>query len=487
MKQLVHTVLFLLLLLLSTIGWSQPTGSSNIQFTSTSGEAVTNFREGLKFADLSEAKKARTYFEKAVGLDPKLAVGYTYLALVSVTPQEFTANLNKAKENLGNANDWEKLFYQIAETYLNNDVEKRLSAAKQMVSQFPTLGRSYTTLGQAYADGGDYDKARSSYMKAVEIEPSWPGGFNVISSSFLFEEPKDFKKAELYANKLVSLMPTSGAYILLGDTYRAQNNLQKADAAYAMAVEADKEAPEAYYKRGHVLSFAGEYDKARELYRKAAALDATPTFAMENVAATYLHQNAPDKAINFLTNELKTGSGISDAQKADAAKYNYLTDIITIAYHTNKGQLTQTMLPQLETLSNELGQSFKDADAQATEKSYLLSWKVLAALANNKVEEANARAVEMKTALANIHNPRKLETYEFVMGQIAYRQKEYKKAIGYFMMANKQDIYNQYWLAKAYEADGQSDMAKKLYAQIAVYNFNSIGYALVRTEAKKKS
>jgi tetratricopeptide (TPR) repeat protein len=97
-----------------------------------------------------------------------------------------------------------------------------------------------------------------------------------------------------------------------------------------------------------------------------------------------------------------------------------------------------------------------------------------------------AKAEEMKTTLEPIQNPRKLEGYESLVGYINYQQKDYKGAVDHFEKTNMQDMYNKYWLAKAYEAAGKKDKATALYKEIANYNFNNIGYALVRNEVKKK-
>ena len=45
----------------------------------------------------------------------------------------------------------------------------------------------------------------------------------------------------------------------------------------------------------------------------------------------------------------------------------------------------------------------------------------------------------------------------------------------------------QYLLARSHEEAGHADVAKELYGEIANYNFNSVGFALVRQEATEKS
>ncbi len=66
------------------------------------------------------------------------------------------------------------------------------------------------------------------------------------------------------------------------------------------------------------------------------------------------------------------------------------------------------------------------------------------------------------------------------------KQKNYADAVSHFQKADPVPIYNKYMLAKANEAAGNKDKATSLYKEVAAYNFNDVGNALVRSEVKKK-
>ena len=72
------------------------------------------------------------------------------------------------------------------------------------------------------------------------------------------------------------------------------------------------------------------------------------------------------------------------------------------------------------------------------------------------------------------------------MGYICMKEKKYADAVSHFEKANPNDIYNKYWLAMANEAAGNKDKAMSLFKEVAAYNFNDVGNALVRNEVKKK-
>ncbi|HEU4632371.1 MAG TPA: hypothetical protein VFS22_00210, partial [Flavisolibacter sp.] len=125
-------------------------------------------------------------------------------------------------------------------------------------------------------------------------------------------------------------------------------------------------------------------------------------------------------------------------------------------------------------------------EAKRSLKADQLYWKGILKTMSNDFMDAATKANEMKTVLEPIQNPRKLEGYEELMGHISYQQKDYKTAIDHFEKTNMQNVYDKYWLAKAYEAAGKEEKAAAIYKELANYNFNNVGYALVRNEVKKK-
>jgi len=485
MKRIFHTLLLVLPAL--TVGTYANTQekASGLLFTTSSNEAKSYFSQGLKYNDLGDSRKAREAFQKTIEQDPKLAVAYIYSAVNAVTPQEFARNLKKAKENLSTASDWEKLFYDFTESFLTDDVNKRLASAQKMVAMYPDMARSYVYLGEAYGNRKEFAQARQNYQKAISADPTWPMGYIALANSYLFEEPRDFKKAEESANKLITLAPTASSYILLGDAYRAQNNLQKARDSYSKAVEIDAESPTALYKRGHANTYLGDYDNARSDYEQAGKLDIIPAFAKQYVAFTYLYQDDPKKALEVLMDEAEQTNKAGD-DKATTAKFELLNIAAQIAFHINDAQSLQSIAESMAPLSEEIGNSLGTEEAKLNQKANLLYWKGVLKTMNNDLMNAMAKANEMKNVLEPIQNPNKLEGYEELMGYISYQQKDYKTAIEHFEKTNMQNVYDKYWLAKAYEAAGKKEKASAIYKELANYNFNNIGYALVRNEVQKK-
>ena len=110
MKKIVYVLLAIVLIFCTFNGtYAQKDKNKGLMFTTSSNEALSFFKDGLKYYDLGENTKAREYLQKAIKQDPSFAIAYIHLASLSASPQEFVYNLDKAKENLSGANEWEKL------------------------------------------------------------------------------------------------------------------------------------------------------------------------------------------------------------------------------------------------------------------------------------------------------------------------------------------------------------------------------------------
>ena len=76
-----------------------------------------------------------------------------------------------------------------------------------------------------------------------------------------------------------------------------------------------------------------------------------------------------------------------------------------------------------------------------------------------------------------------MENYHDLMGLIHLEQGDYDKAVEHYRQANLTIMYTKYHLAKALDGAGNKTEAQKLFNEVGAWNFNSVGYALVRKDA----
>ncbi len=93
---------------------------------------------------------------------------------------------------------------------------------------------------------------------------------------------------------------------------------------------------------------------------------------------------------------------------------------------------------------------------------------------------ATKLAKQTSDLVAGENNPRKMEPVHELLGLIALRQKNYKKAVTELRLADQTQLHNKSLLAQALEATNAKDEAKKLYQEVAVNNFNTVDFALLR-------
>jgi tetratricopeptide (TPR) repeat protein len=472
--------------LLSSLPTSAQKSFEPVFSKTSSPQAEALFKQALQMADQGDERQARKLFQQALEKDANYTSARLYFTNTSRSAKEFVDNLAKAKTLVDAGSEWDKQYYALLQTFLTDDQNSRLAIAQKMVAAYPQSWRAQLELSNAYAARSDIKNERDALNKAITLAANSAAPSIALANSYLFEEPRDFTLAQQLAEKAVQKAPASAsAEILLGDVFRAQKNLEKARDAYSGAILLQRDDPAPYYKRGHANTYLGQFEDARKDYTEGGKYDDLPGFAVQNIAYTYLYDNDAKKAYDALLDEELKLDGAKDPI-SNQAKINLLSSSAYIAYHTNNTDAIQNAIAKMEPLIMQIGEDIGTQEAKLGQKANVLYWKAVAEAMRGNFDAANQTAEEIKTTLQPVNNPRKLEAYASAKGFIDYKQNKYDMAVQDFQQADKNDVYNKYWLARSYEAAGNKDEANKIYKDIADYNFNGIGYALIRNEVKKK-
>ncbi len=119
-----------------------PPGVEEIPVTTKSKEALAKFRKGERFRDVGRVKQANPIFENATGKDPRFSYAYLNAAYTAASVQELNEHLKLAKLYLEGKSEGERLLVEIAQTYLDNDAEKRVELAETLVEHDAIEGGS---------------------------------------------------------------------------------------------------------------------------------------------------------------------------------------------------------------------------------------------------------------------------------------------------------------------------------------------------------
>ena len=462
-------------------------GIINLPITTSSAEARNHFLMGQRELDLGRNFDANAHFKAAVVADSNFALAYLNVANTGNSFAEFRTNLEFAERHAAGASDAERLQIQIARKGLDNDVNGQLVLAKQLVAKYPESPRAYLLLASVQGSLNRNIDARASIMKAVELAPRLLVAHTDLGNSYLFGEPKDFTKALGHIQHAVALAPNEPSmHDMLGDVYRAQNNLDLARAEYTRGHELNPADASLLQQRGHVNSFAGNFAAARADYDSAIAVGRGNQKAGFAPFRAYvsIYEGNPTQAIAEL-NRLVAGVDAMGVPGALAVKIAALSDVAVIAIHTRDFATAEQALKQRSPLLLQQAAGSGSAAVQRNAEAniaYFEGW--LAARRGNYV--AAGQAADRLTALVTLdQNPRNQEPVHELKGYIALYQGNFKVAAGQFAQGNLVDPYIKYQYAVALKGAGEQAKGTQLMRELAVYNFNSVGFALIRKDTQQ--
>src|SRR6266511_3515944 len=398
----------------------------------------------------------------AVAADSTFAIAYLNVANTGNSFEEFQTNLARAEALAAGASDAERLQIEIARKGLENDVSGQLAAAQQLVAKYPDSPRAYLTLGNIQAGLNNNADARASYEKALSLAPRFAVAHIAMGTSYLFGEPRDFNQALQHYQAAEALAPNEPT---MHDNLRDAGLLQQ---------------------RGHVNSFAGDYDAARADYDSAMAVGRGNERGFFAPFRAYVSAYAgdPKGAITEL-NQLVAqadGMGIPDPV---TVKINALSNVALIAIDTRDFPSADAALRQRTPLmmqQADKGGSAGFRRAQQQNVAYFNAWLAARKSDYRTAQRKTARLTALVTPDAN---PRKMEPVHQLMGFVALYQGHNADAAAHFAQGNLLDPYIKYNYAMALDGSAQGDKAKPIFRELAIYNFNSLGYALIRKEAQQ--
>ena len=463
----------------------------DIPVTTANEAARVDFLAGQEMADVGRNQEANELFRSAVEIDPTFAFGYLNIANTATSADEFTSNVELAMANAASASDGERLLIEIGDAFTDNDADKALALAKQLVGAYPNSPRAWLNLGGVLGARQENESAREAFMKALELNSGMYAAHASLATSYTFGDPKDFGQAKAHAEHATTLLPEEAkGYELLGDTYRAMGELETARASYSSALEKDPDLGVAALKKGHINSFLGNYDEARADYDLGIAKAKAETKGSYAVYRAFvsLHAGAPSEAIAELQGiaDAAEGLGIRDDQVISIQMFA-LTNAAQIAIYHDLFEAAKEILAAREAVQQANIELVGDPTFTSGQQANTLFWQATLALKMGDFETAGAKAAEQKALLEPFRNPLRLQGYHQLMGMIALEQGNAEEAIAHLGEANLNNVFVTYLMAVAQEGAGNAEKATGLFTEVANNNFNSVGYALVRRDAMKRA
>lgn len=467
-------------------------GDGELPINTESAEARDLYVQGEYLMDVGRGVQSRARFQEAIEADPGFARAYWGVSNVALSFNEFQESLDAAREQVGEGDDSDLALIEVNSSFLTNSPAEGEAIAETLVEEYPESTRALILLAGMQTASNKNEAARSSFNKALQLDPNSAGAMMGLANNYLFGEPKNFSQAERTINSFNAAYPNEArGFETLGDIQRAQGDLEAALAAYQRAAEIDPTLELALHKQGHINSFLGNIDEARASYD--AAIEVAPPESKAGYAVykcfTRIHQGDVEAAINELVDLADNVAAMgTPADQVKGVQVFALTSAAQAALDAGLYDQAATLIERRNDVNTAIAADVGTADSERLIRANNLLWDGLLAAYQGDEAAASAAATEIQSIVAGDDNPRKMEPVHWVLGAAALNAGQFDTAVEELQKADHaNNMYIRYQLAEALEGAGRADEAQPLYKQVADFNFNSVGFALVGDDAKEKT
>ena len=462
-------LLFLVILFFSTMfqGCSSNKEEGKLAVTTMSTDAKTDFLKGRDLFEKLRGRESLQYFESAISKDKNFATAYYYQSLASPTAKSFFENLDNAIANIDKTSEGEKLVIQALKAGTDGDQKSQEEYLKKLVGLYPDDERAQSQIGQFYFGQQKYDLAVEHLKKSTEINPNYSSSYNMLGYSY--RNLGNYNEAESAFKKYIELIPDDpNPYDSYAELLMKLGRYDESIAQYKKALEINPDFFNSIMGISNDLIFLKKYDEARENCDKGyqiAKNDGERRFALFTKALVYVDEGNTDGALGELQKEYDIAKNINDAGNM-TADLNTMGNILLEAgkYDDAKAKFEEAMAT---TENSNLSPEVKEN----TRRLYKYNMGRVA-LKNGKLDDAKKLAVAFNKEAGDANNTFQIWLSHSLNGMIALKEEKYKDAISEFEKSNQQNPQTFYYMAVAYQKDGNTAEARKYAEKCA--NFNAL-------------
>ena len=159
--------------------------------TTPSLEALKAYSAGWQIVSSSGSTAAVPFFKHAIEIDPKFAMAYASLGRMygDIGESDLSAEASsKAYELRDRTSDNEKFFISASyDMQVTGNLDKAQQTCELWVQAYPRAGIPHGFLsGIIYPVSGKYEKAVEESKKAIELDPDFAIGYNILALSYAY-------------------------------------------------------------------------------------------------------------------------------------------------------------------------------------------------------------------------------------------------------------------------------------------------------------
>jgi tetratricopeptide (TPR) repeat protein/tRNA A-37 threonylcarbamoyl transferase component Bud32 len=259
-----------------------------VDVTTNSLEAYQFLQKGNDLLLRWNYPEAEKNFQKAVEIDPSFAMAYLQLAIAKLgNPTNVYSpyfNLTECKKTLALAKKFEtrltekeSLMAKVYDARFNHDLESSKSFARQFIERYPKETWGFVFLGGAQWLTLDFEGAKESFERLLEIDPTNANGYNDLA--YVYLDLNNHQAAISAVKKYLALHP---------DVWNTYDSAWEIHMRAGLFDEAIKYAEEGLKRNldvnrftgliGWTLSLQGKGDLARSRFQLGAERDPKNSF-----------------------------------------------------------------------------------------------------------------------------------------------------------------------------------------------------------------
>jgi tetratricopeptide (TPR) repeat protein len=409
-------------------------------------------------------------------------MAYAYRAFAGGGFNVLRQNLDKAVALAPKVSPGERHWILAQQAQVDGDLLKAKQHGDELLKLYPNDKRVAQLAGIFLGDSpADLGAALRHYEKAAALDTKFASAYNLIG--YAQSRLGDYPKAEAAFKQYIALRPGSpNPYDSYAELLMKMGRYDDSIAQYQKALEKDPQFSSALEGIGHNDVFKGDFAKGRQSYQRE--FDQAPnvngkTGSLFWTTTSFVHEGNVAEALKTL-----------DQQRAFAAKENLVPTVIGTHEQAafilaETGDLAGSV-KHIETASRLVEESVLPTATKDAARLRMMLARTRILTAVHEFDSAKALVAKCQAIVDASKNPAEERALHGVLGMLELEQGRNDQALAHFAKADPESAYDLFYTAVAQERKGDMAEAARLYAKVATWNQNDLGYAVVRARARAK-
>jgi len=467
--------------------------TDEVQITTTSPEARTDYQKAIALVYNIRFDEARTLLVHATTVDKDFAMAHYMLSVLAPNSDAAINLLAPAIALTTKVTDGERLLIEARQAFLSGSIARSEELTGKVVQMYPEDLWTRSTLAALLYSTNRFEETITETEKMLSIQPGCPTALNLLG----------------YANM-------------------ALGRNEAAEAAFKRYVEAVPDEPNPHDSYAEFLMKLGRFDESIRSYEKALAINKNfhsatigignnlilqghPAAARlrfqtlyENAGTTEWKRSALSGLIRAFVTEGKYERAIAEARRLrdislrekntleTAADLNLIGTLILASGSVDpkSGVYLKSRTADARRI-NQVNATIHDAyrtlegtgvttDATTTVRLALLATEIEAAVQENDLVTARRKADDHRALASRTGNPATLQDAATIRAMIAVAEKRYTDALGDLQQGDLTNARTLFRLMEVHEALGNVTEARDAKRRILAVNDGSLQFAMVK-------